>query len=300
MTSPASRPAATGLLLAGSAALLFASKGLFAKSLYAGGVDSITLTTVRALLSLPMFCGLALWRGLSLHRAPRASVALAALAGILCYGAGAMVDFHALNYIDVSLERALLFSYPALIVLWQAMHRRRAPSGVILSALLLSYVGILLVVGAFDAALWRANLFGALLVMASATTTACYFLLGERCIPDLGSNGFTIVAMTAATAFVSLTFALTHPVSTLTSLHASQWGLLLGLAVLCMFLPTLLQAGAIRLLGAERASLSSTVGPPAALFLGVLLLGERPTAWQLLGTTSILCGVVLLARRETR
>ena len=67
-----------------------------------------------------------------------------------------------------------------------------------LVALGLTYIGIVLVVGAFDAGLWRQNLAGSLLVLFSAMTTASYFLLGERCIPELGSGGFTIVAMTAA------------------------------------------------------------------------------------------------------
>ena len=49
--------------MAAGGAVLFASKGLFAKALYREGVDFQTLTTLRALISLPLFGLLALGRG---------------------------------------------------------------------------------------------------------------------------------------------------------------------------------------------------------------------------------------------
>ncbi|MBK9251960.1 MAG: EamA family transporter [Proteobacteria bacterium] len=110
-----------GFALAGAGAILFATKGVFSKALWASGVDYLTVTALRAVLALPMFALLALWRGMSLRRAPRTAVLQAALAGVLCYGFGALLDFRALELIDVSLERALMFSYPALIVAWYAI-----------------------------------------------------------------------------------------------------------------------------------------------------------------------------------
>lgn len=296
MPATPTRRTLTGLLLAAAGAILFASKGLFSKSLHASGVDFLTLTAVRAVLALPMFALLGIWRGFSLRRAPPRALAWAALAGVLCYGVGALIDFRALELIDISLERALLFSYPAWIVAWVALRRRRAPSRGTLLALGLTYAGILLVVGAFDAGLWRQNLAGALMVLFCATTTAAYFLIGERCIPEIGSSGFTIVAMSAAAVFVAGIYLIRHPVEALWALDARQWLLLLALAVLCMFLPTLCQAEAIKRIGAERGSLASTIGPPAALLLGVALLGERPETWQLVGTGLILAGIVQIAR----
>jgi drug/metabolite transporter (DMT)-like permease len=298
MPASASKRALTGLLFAASGAILFASKGLFSKSLQAGGVDYVTITTVRALLALPMFVALGLWRGLSLHRAPRAALARAALAGMLCYGLGALTDFHALEMIDISLERALIFTYPTLVVAWQAITLRRAPPRSTLIALALTYAGILLVVGAFDADLWRQNLLGALMVMFCASTTAAYFLLGERCIRDLGSSGFTIVAMAAAALFVAVVHLFSHPVGVVLALDAKQWLLLLALAVLCMFLPTLCQAEAIKRIGAQRSSLASTISPPAALLLGTVFLNEQPGIWQLAGTVAILAGIVFLSTRS--
>jgi drug/metabolite transporter (DMT)-like permease len=296
MPPPAQRRPSSGYIFAGCAALLFASKGLFVKALAARGVDYLTMTLVRSVLALPLFTALALWRGVDLRRAPPRVLALAALAGSLGYGAGALVDFRALELIDVSVERALLFTYPAMIVGWQAITRRQLPRAAVLLALTATYGGILLVVGGFDAALWRQNLLGALLVLTCSACMACYFVIGERGIAVLGSSGFTLVALGAATGFVLVAFIAARPLTAVTSLDAHDWLLMVALAVLCMFLPAMFQAGAISRIGAERGALASTIGPPAALVLGMLLLGERPDAWQLLGTAMIVVGIVLIAR----
>jgi drug/metabolite transporter (DMT)-like permease len=296
--SSTNRPAQalTGLLLAAAGAVLFASKGLFSKALFHSGVDYPTLTALRALLALPLFALLSLRTRLSLRKVPARTLCEAACAGLLCYGAGALIDFHALELIDISIERALLFSYPALIVLWSALALRAWPRPAILVALALTWVGIMLVVGGFDAAAWKHNLTGSLMVLFCATTTAAYFLLGQRCIPALGSSGFTIVAMTAATAGVLIYYLFSHSLTAVAAVSAQSWLLLLALSVLCLFLPTLLQAEGIKRIGAVRGALAGTVGPPASLLMGALLLGERPHIWQMLGTVLVVAGVLVIAR----
>jgi drug/metabolite transporter (DMT)-like permease len=300
--APSRRSTLIGLALAAGGAFLFASKGLFAKALYRDGVDYHTLTTLRALLSVPLFLMLAAGRGGGGRTGrPRGrALLLAAVAGIACYAIGALIDFRALELIDVSIERALLFSYPAIVVAWTALTTRRWPAGSTLAALVMTYGGIVLVVGAFDAEAWRQNLAGSLMVLFCATTTAAYWLLAQRAIPDLGSSGFTIVAMMAAAAAVTAHFLVTRPLALITGLDAGSWLTIGALAVLCLFLPTLMQAEGIRRIGAVRGSLASTIGPPAALLLGAALLGERPGPWQLVGTALIVAGVVLIARESAQ
>ncbi len=63
------RDTAIGLSLAGAGAILFASKGLFTKALFHSGIDFVTMTALRAVLALPMFFALGLWRGVVPRRA---------------------------------------------------------------------------------------------------------------------------------------------------------------------------------------------------------------------------------------
>lgn len=56
------RPRLGGIALALGGALLLSTKGIFAKLIYAQGVDYLTLVAVRAMVSLPVFWVWGLWR----------------------------------------------------------------------------------------------------------------------------------------------------------------------------------------------------------------------------------------------
>ena len=196
--------------------MLFASKGLFAKALYQRGVGFELLVTARALLAVPLFAWVALRVPARTPDAsaepasrPRARAVLAAVvAGFVCYYVGALVDFWALTLIDASIERVLLFSYPALVVLIGSCLQRRAPEARVLAAMVVTYVGIFFAMGGIDSSELRANLFGAALVLVAAFTTAIYFLIGERYTHELGSTRFAAIGMSSAAAMLALHFAL--------------------------------------------------------------------------------------------
>jgi drug/metabolite transporter (DMT)-like permease len=279
------------------AAILFASKGLFSKALYLRGVHFELLVTVRALLAMPLFIGFAIRsnRGSPQARPPRSAFVAAAVAGITCYYVGAMVDFWALELIDASIERVLLFSYPALVVLVNSVLRRQAPQRRVVWTMLLTYAGIFFAMGGVDLGELRDNLFGASLVLVAALTTAIYFLIGERYVHVLGSTRFAAVGMSSSAVVLALHFAAFRSFDEVRALDAHSWLLLAVLAVACMFVPGLMQAEGVRRVGAQRAAIGSTVGPPTTIVLAALFLGERLNGWQLAGSAMIVVSVLLLS-----
>src|SRR3954469_2615818 len=113
-----------GMLCVAAAAMLFASKGLFGKALYARGVGFELLVAVRSVMAMPLFLWVGLRSGSYLtgddeaqtpavaptpRARPRARAVIGAVvAGVTCYYLGALVDFWALTMIDASVERVLL------------------------------------------------------------------------------------------------------------------------------------------------------------------------------------------------
>jgi drug/metabolite transporter (DMT)-like permease len=287
-----------GMFYVAAAAILFASKGLFGKALYQRGVGFELLVTVRALLAMPLFIWFAFRsRGPSAAGTPipwKACVA-AAIAGITCYYVGAMVDFWALELIDASIERVLLFSYPALVVLISSCMRRRAPERRVVLAMAVTYVGIFFAMGGVDLTELRANLFGAGLVLIAALTTAIYFLIGGRYVHELGSTRFAAIGMSSSAVVLALHFAVFRSFDEVRRLDAHSWMLLGILAIACMFVPGLMQAEGVRRVGAQRAAIGSTVGPPTTIVLAALFLGERLNGWQLLGSAMIVVSVLALS-----
>ena len=290
-----------GMFYVAGAAILFASKGLFSKALYQRGVHFELLVTVRALLAMPLFIGFAIQTNRGTAAGPRipwSAYAGASVAGIICYYVGAMVDFHALELIDASIERVLLFSYPALVVLISSFMRRRAPDRRLVLAMLVTYLGIFFAMGGIDLAELRTNVYGACLVLVAALTTAIYFLIGERYVHVLGSTRFAAIGMSSSAVVLALHFAVFRSFDEVKALDAHSWLLLGILGIACMFAPGLMQAEGVRRVGAQRAAIGSTVGPPTTIVLAALFLGERLNGWQLLGSAMIVASVLVLAVRR--
>ena len=186
-----------GAAYCAAAAMLFACKGIFAKKLYALGVSVDAVVMLRGVIALPMFWALALRREplSAIAATPWRTIATAAFAGALCYYFGTIIDFIALTMIEASIERVLIFSYPAMVVLFTAVRDRRRPSNAVLLAGGLTYLGIFFTVGGFDLAELTANLLGALLVIGSALSYAIHV------VRDVGGTDLSVGAFRRAARF---------------------------------------------------------------------------------------------------
>lgn len=281
----------------------FACKGVFAKFLYATGWDYQSVLTMRALLALPAMWVWAMIQEQpgALLRAPLGSLAGAAFAGLLCYYAGALLDFHALMLIDAGVERVLLFAYPSMVVLLHALLYRTWPTGSAWTSLALTYAGILLVVSGFDARILSANLKGAGLVLFSAFTFAIYYLVSDRLTRRIGSIPFSLAALTASAAALVAHYFVTRGLPRFNPWTGHDALLMAGLVIFATILPMVLMAEGVRRLGAPRAAVVSTVGPPTTIVLGAVLLGEALTGAQWAGVALIAAGIAVLeiAKRAT-
>ncbi|MEZ5500125.1 MAG: DMT family transporter [Steroidobacteraceae bacterium] len=305
MTDPATSDRRWWLIGAGAAmlgAMLFACKGIVAKLLLARGVDFESITGLRALIAMPAFIGLAAARhgGKSLMMTPRRAAITASVAGVLCYYLGALANFYALTMIDASIERAIIFSYPAVVVVLQAALRRRLPTAAEALAALLAYLGVFLAVGGWHSHVLEANLVGGLLVLFSAATYAIYYIAAESCVRQIGSVRFTMYSMSASALALGAHLTLRGHFAAVPRYGGDVWLLLLLISVVCMVFPALLQAEGVRRIGASAAAVVSAVGPPTTIALGWLLLDERITTGQWFGVVAVVGGVLLIDRERRR
>jgi drug/metabolite transporter (DMT)-like permease len=276
-------------------AIMLAAKGIFAKQLYSLGVDFETVAATRSALAVPGFAVIAFLSG-SFRREVRLKpwhAATAIGAGIICYYLGSLANFYALTLIDASVERSLLFTYPALVVLLSTMLGLEPVRRSTLAALVTTFIGIALVVGIDSAEVLNANIEGALWVFFCALTIAIYFLISARLSPGMGSTMFTLLAMGAAGGTFAVHYELRHGWLDLT-MSAEAWAWLGALILIATIIPLSLMAEGVRRIGSQRAAFASTVGPPAAAIMAVLFLNEQITAFQLLGIVVIVGSIVYL------
>jgi drug/metabolite transporter (DMT)-like permease len=289
----------SGVLLVVAGAVLLSAKGILTKLLYMEGFDYQQVITIRSVLSLPLFWlwGIYVVGFRTIIRVDTRGLLGALAAGFFCYFIGGSLDFYALTMIDAGLERVLLYTYPAIIVLSLAIWKRRLPSISILCSLIMTYAGILLAIGIFDSKLWQSNAFGALLVLICALTYALYFFANDRVGKKVGSIVFTVYAMSAATLALVGHFSINHSFVDIT-LSTRAWALFVVMVVFVTVVPLFMLAEGVKQIGAQRAGLLSTVGPASTIILAAIFLGEQMQWFQYVGVVITLAGILVMEWRQ--
>ena len=285
-----------GIVLIIFSALTLATKGIAVKFLHADDVDLITMLFVRNLAAAPFFWLFALWRigAAEIFDVKIGAMVAAAAAGVFCYYVGGLADFASLEFVDASVQRLLLFTYPVMVMVLDALRRCGMPPGRQILALILTSCGLVLVLDAGGETLGgELNTWGVVLALFAALTVAVYLLVNQTYARMIGSIRFLIYAQTGALAAMICHFGVSfEPVDL--ALTTRAWLILCYLSLVVAVLTWLAIAEGVRLLGAPRAALLSTIGPAATLILAYLLLGETMTSSQLAGAAVIVLGVVAL------
>jgi len=173
-----------------------------------------------------------------------------------------------------------------------------APGRRILAALPLTLSGVLLISGALEDGAYGAQpargvLFGALTGIAYAG----FILILRHGNEDLRRPAGPLFDATWMAAVASLVVALALGVDDLVPTWPSAaW--LITLALSSQVLGWLLISVSLPRLPAALTSMILTIQPVGSVVLGIVLLGEDPSALQLLGAACILAGLVSIATRR--
>lgn len=283
-----------GFLLVLLSALCFSTKAVFAKLGYAAGSDALQMLALRMAIALPAF----LWLLVREERRAKSrptlrEIGLLVLLGVLGYYLSSLLDFLGLELVPASLERLVLFLYPALAVLLGALLDRRLPPRPVWAALGLCYAGLAVSLGGLPAAggHWK----GLLLVFGSTLTYALYLVGVERWTPALRASRVAAWAMT-----VSCLCVLAHAGAAGVygrSVPAAAWGWGSTMAVVSTVIPTILLSMGIRRIGAGPAAIASSLGPVSTIVLARIFLHEHLDLQQGAGAALVIGGVLLLGAR---
>lgn len=290
-----------GLLLAILGTSLFSFKSIVIKLVYQYEVTAEQVIALRMIMSGPFYLLLLLWLNRSKPielTTVRRNGTLILVSGMLGYYLASLLDLKGLELISAQLERLILFTYPGFVMLFSWLVWKRLPGTKTVLAMLLTYLGIVVVLGVevqnnVDKVLW-----GGALVLTSAAMFAGYLILSKRGIAELGSQQFTCLAMLVACCCVALHYGLLQD-APLLGLSLMAYGYVLILAVFCTVIPSLLIAAAIARLGPQQTSILGGLGPIITAVMAVFILNE-PFGWQhFTGTLLVGIGVILIASEKS-
>ena len=285
-----------GVMFALAGTLLFSIKPVFVKLAYQYGGNAVSIMTLRAMSSLPLYLCILFWmlRGSENRAKVKHHGIKAAAIGVLGYYLASYLDITALNYISAQLERLLLFLFPTFVVLIMWFKEGQSPNRQVLSAVLVGYLGVGLIV-AHDLSHYGEQIWlGGGLAILSAFVFAVYLVLSKASIAKLGSAMFTSIGM--GSAGVAILIHLSFSSLQLSSMNNEliTIGVLLG--IFCTVIPSYLIAAAMARLNPAHLSLVSNIGPAMTALCAIFILDEAFTWFHALGMVLTTVSVVMINR----
>ena len=293
-----------GLVLVSAAS--FGSGALFAKPVYATGVDWLTLLAWRFLIGATLSW---IWLAMSgerragLLRLSRRRVLVALGLGVLYLG-NSGTYYAGLETVSASLAALIVFVYPALVAVLALRVGHRLVGRRPWVALAMALAGTALALGGIPAGAVP-PLSGLLAVIASPIIYAVWIVLSARLsgetserVAGEADDGADTAAATAlmmvatAAGFWVLAIATRRPVLP-ADVPAAAWPGIVGIGLISTFVAIQTFYAGTKLVGAAQASLISTFEPIWTITLAALLFGETLGPLQLVGGAFVIGGVLL-------
>lgn len=301
-----------GYLYAALAAASYGTNPIFAKPLYADGMNPDSVLLFRYvfgfLLLALMMCYNGWRRGdiKGAFRVSRHTLPQLVLMGILM-ALSSLTLFVSYNYMPVGIASTLLFIYPILVAVIMTLCFHERMSWLVVVCLLLATTGIALLcksdepVAAVEvvseASVVSPFMVGLLLVMLSSLSYAIYLVgLNKTRLRTVASMPVTLYViffgmfLFVGRLLISSPFTIPE--------HPVMWLNLVALGLLPTVVSLIFTAKAIQNIGSTQTALFGALEPVTAVVLGILLLGETISFREFIGMVLILGAVTMVVRRK--
>ncbi|HUS01773.1 MAG TPA: DMT family transporter [Chitinophagaceae bacterium] len=203
-----------GFVITFIGAIFFSTKAILVKLAFAHThADAVTILALRMLFALPFYIAIGLFssnKKSNIYFTRRQWIYIILL-GLTGYYVSSLCDFIGLQYITAGLERLILFIYPTLAVVLNAMIFRQRVNGYQKLAMTLTYMGIAIAFwGEMKIDSSNPNFFlGSFFCFLCAITFAIYLVGSGKMIAETGATKFTSYAMIAAAVGIFIHYFVT-------------------------------------------------------------------------------------------
>jgi drug/metabolite transporter (DMT)-like permease len=297
--------ARTGFLLALLSAATFGTSGTFASALIDAGWSPGAAVTVRIsvaaiILAVP---ALVLLRGR--WAVLRRNLGMVTIYGLVAVAGCQVAYFNAVQHLSVGVALLLEYMGIILIVGWLWFRTRQRPRTLTIAGSAAAVLGLALVLDLTGGT--KVDVVGVLWGLGAAVGLALFFILSAGSDSELppvamASGGMTVgaVALLLLGAVGALPMAANTDDVDFAGHQVSWLVPVIGLSLIAAALAYVLGISATRRLGSKLASFVGLTEVLFAVLFAWLLLGQLPTVIQLIGGAFILLGVALVRVDELR
>jgi drug/metabolite transporter (DMT)-like permease len=288
-----------GLFMAGLGSVLFSGKAILVKLAFSYGANAETLIALRMLMALPLFWGIYWWYARRQVMSPLTGLDQVKIffLGFSGYFFSSYLDFLGLQYISVGLERIVLYLTPTIVLLISSFVLNKSISRLQWYALLVGYVGVIVVFIQDASSTGSMALLGMLLVFASACSYAIYMIGSGEMVRRVGSVRLVVYASSASALLSVIQILIYDPAAVFVQVPQIYWLSLLN-ASLCTVIPMLLIMIAINRIGSPLVAQAGILGPVSTILMGWIVLSEPITWIQISGMSLVIGAMWLLVRND--
>jgi drug/metabolite transporter (DMT)-like permease len=284
-------------LLVAAGATLWGTISVFVEGLYDYGFTPIQVVAVRVMTAAAILCVYLAVRNPSLLKIKFADGKYFIGTGIFSIVFFNWCLFTAMRETSVSVAWILLYTGPAFVTILSRFVLKEPFTKRKVTALVMTFVGCAFVVGFLPAMNGSISTFGLLVGLGSGFGYALYSIFSK-----FAEKYAPITITTYTFIFASLAMLPTTGLWNHLSLFLNRQVLLYSLSL--GFLPTalayVLYTTGLKYVESSRASITATVEPIVATFIGIFLFGESLNTWQITGVFFVLAAVILVQEKRKR
>ena len=283
-----------GYLFALAAAASFGTLAISGKYAYADGVGVNTLMALRFGCAAAGFIAVIFFTKRTQGLAQLRNLGIKNWLRLLALGGAILASEVTLFFLglkapgmNAGLAETIFFIYPAWVVLLATAVFRQRVSVLVMACVVLAVAGVALTAGTLQSQ----SAAGVGYLLSASVLYAIYVALSGRWISNIEPLIATTIMMSgAAVALIAVAFVRQEPGPS----SSAGWWAVASAVVFGTFLAYAFMYASLHRAPAAMVAVLTTAEPVVAVALGAMLLGERMTGWQALGSALILGSVLTL------
>lgn len=275
-----------------AASVIWGTMGIFGKLAFEYGINPVTLTALRILISSATMLTFVTLFGRKLLKIKRKDLPTLLVLGIFGVAFQRIAYFYTVDLTTATIAAILFYTYPIFVMIYSSLFLKEKVTASTILAVVLAFLGVALVVRAYEISWLSTNLSGLVFGMLSSIFFTIYFLTVRK-LRSTYTN-WTLLLYGDGIGALALAPVLCFSVPELTNYPQQLWLLIFIIAWFPSLIGYLLFSYALKHVESSKGSILSVIEPLAAAFFSVAILGERFELLQIAGVTLALTGITLL------
>ena len=278
-----------GYLLVILGATFLGTIGIFGRLIYLHEPDPLTVVTFRALIAFLLLFFITILVNPDSLRIRKGDFIYFAIYGLLSVTFCFLLFFYAIKFTTIATATILLYTYPAFVVILSTFFLKEELTKTKILALLLTFLGCILVIQVYDPAELKLNLRGIIYGLGAGLGAGLYSVFGKKAVQRY--SPWTVV--TYALGFGSFFLIIARGVRPLYSVNypTITWIWIFALATFSTLLGYSIYTRGLKYIEASRAGIVATWEVVVASFLAFLIFGETLSLLQIFGALFIFLGI---------